>query len=113
MRWMLKQVQHDNRRKTVILSRGSGFFVFLHKIVIFLRYDRRMKERDYIGFYLWEHEPCRIIEDDTTGRVIAEMYCQGRGFVPVLLTDIMWHGKHISESVFKEKVLRLTKRGRR
>lgn len=70
-----------------------------------------MKTSDYIGFYSLYDEPCRIYEDEETGLICAERYYKGKGFVDILVSDVMWRGKQISEKAFKQLVLETMGRG--
>ena len=72
-----------------------------------MRYDTHMNAEDYIGFYSFRDEPCRIYKDEATGMVRAQRYYGGTGFVDILVSDVMWRGRKITEESFKKMVMQV------
>lgn len=62
------------------------------------------EQKQNISYFRWDGDPCRIIEDEN-GNVTADIYCGGRGHLPISETDILFNGVNISEEEYKELVL--------
>lgn len=58
-----------------------------------------------IRYYDWEGDACRVIEDTTTGDLLAELYRGGIGYIPTNYADILYSARPISEDEHKELVL--------
>lgn len=63
-------------------------------------------EREVLGYFHWEGDPCRLlVADDGFNSEAAEVYIGGKGFVPIGLSDLLQNGVPISEAEFKRLVL--------
>lgn len=59
-----------------------------------------------IGFYRWDGDPCRLLEDtEAVGGVRAEIYIGGVGFQPINAADVLLGAVPVSEEEFRELVL--------
>ncbi len=67
-----------------------------------------MDERETVlGYFDWEGDPCRVVESkNDCNRESAEIYVPGKGFKPIDISDVYYHGVPISEAEFKSRILR-------
>ncbi len=61
----------------------------------------------YIGSYLLEGLPCRIVADeDSNEGVRGEIYASGEGFVPFDFMEIIDKGRMVSEAQLKQSIMK-------
>lgn len=65
-----------------------------------------MSDLRVLGYYRWEGDACRMVEDQAQpGSPRAEIYCAGQGFLPVNSAEMLEKAVEVGEEAFKELVM--------
>jgi hypothetical protein len=71
--------------------------------------EKKMSFAEYIGFYDWEGDPCRILPLEDGQGIHAEIYLSGKGFCPVSPADVIYKASPIAETKFKSMIIAIAR----